>query len=230
MRFRGIFLVTFILFSATANATSCPEWVAKAVSIQGTVELRMAKTQSTSGKRWIAVKRGDSFCANDVVRVKTNGRAALILTNDTVLRLDQNSTITFTNLSENSASQLNLSEGIAHFISRVKQAFEVVTPFVNAAVEGTEFVVEVNDNQSQVTVFEGRVRVSNTSGEVLLGKNQTAVAKKGQSPLININLKPRDVVQWALYYPRVLDSSSYNSNKLINRAANKLAIGRVDEA
>lgn len=230
MRLWRILLVTLILFSATANAEQCPKWVAKAVSIQGTVELRASKTNSSSEKRWLPVKRGDSFCANDLVRVKSDSRAALILTNDTVLRLDQNSTITFTNLSANKASQISLSKGIAHFISRVKQAFEVVTPFVNAAVEGTEFVVTANDRQSQVTVFEGKVRVSNTLGEVLLTKNKTAVAKKGQAPVLNVHLKPRDVVQWALYYPRILDTSSSNSSRLINTAANKLSIGRVNEA
>ena len=246
MRFLGLTLVTFILFSATANATSCPKWVAKAISIQGTVELRQinnssnngsnSSSNSDTGKHWQMVKRGDTFCAKDVVRVKNNSRAALILTNDTVLRLDQNSTISFTNLSANNASQLNLSKGIAHFISRVKQAFEVVTPFVNAAVEGTEFVVAANDMQSEVTVLEGKVRVSNTLGEVLLTKNQSAVAKKGQAPLLNIKLKPRDAVQWALYYPRILDSGTADSNKsnksnnALNSAANKLAIGRVEEA
>ncbi len=230
MRFWRILLFSLILFSTAAKAEQCSEWVAKAVSIQGTVELRTSKISSNSGKRWLPVKRGDTFCSDDLVRVKSDSRAALILTNDTVLRLDQNSTITFTNLSANKASQLNLSEGIAHFISRVKQAFEVVTPFVNAAVEGTEFVVSVNDKQSQVTVFEGKVRVNNTLGEVLLTKNKTAVAKKGQGPVLSINLSPRDVVQWSLYYPRIVDTGSSNSKRLINSAANKLSLGRVKEA
>lgn len=228
MRFIGIFLVFLMLFSTTAQASPCPEWVAKAVSIQGTVELRMSKTQPNSAKRWLSVKRGDTFCANDVVRVKQNSRAALILTNDTILRLDQNSTITFTNLSANNDSTLNLSRGVAHFISRVKQAFEVVTPFVNAAVEGTEFVVAANNQHSHVSVLEGKVRVSNSSGEILLAKNQVAVARKGQAPVLDIKIKPRDTVQWALYYPRIVDSSS--SSSIINRAANKLALGRVTEA
>lgn len=228
MRFTVVILLTSMLFSTTAVAAPCPDWVAKAISIQGAVELRA--TNPTTQTRWAPVKRGDTFCAKDVVRVKANSRAALILANDTVLRLDQNSTITFTNLSANKASQLNLSKGIAHFISRVKQAFEVVTPFVNAAVEGTEFVVAANDKQSQVTVLEGKVRVSNTSGEVLLTKNQIAVAKKGQGPVLNVKLKPRDAVQWALYYPIIVDTTSSNSKKLINRAANKLAMGRVKQA
>lgn len=227
MRFLGISLVLLMLFSSTANAAACPEWVAKAISIQGNVQLRAVNIENTN-KRWVSVKRGDTFCANDVVRVKANSRAALILANDTVLRLDQNSTITFTGISANKASTLSLTEGIAHFISRVKQAFEVVTPFVNAAVEGTEFVVAANDNQSQVTVLEGKVRVSNPSGEILLAKNQVAMARKGQAPVLDIKIKPRDTVQWALYYPRIIDTSS--SNSLINRAASKLALGRVKEA
>ncbi|MCW9031854.1 MAG: FecR domain-containing protein, partial [Gammaproteobacteria bacterium] len=230
MRFLGIILVLLMLFSAPAKAAPCPEWVAKAVSIQGTVELRMSKVIPDSAKRWTSVKRGDTFCANDVVRVKANSRAALILTNDTVLRLDQNSTISFTNLSSNKASQLNLSQGVAHFISRVKQAFEVVTPFVNAAVEGTEFVVAANNNHSHVTVLEGKVRVSNPSGEILLAKNQVAVAKNGQAPVLDIKLKPRDTVQWALYYPNIIDTTSSSSQNLVNRAASKLALGRVKEA
>ena len=228
MRFLGLFLALLMLFSTTANANTCPDWVAKAVSIQGTVELRVSKTQADSSKRWTTVKRGDSFCANDVVRVKANSRAALILTNDTVLRLDQNTTITFTNLSANKASVLSLSKGIAHFISRVKQAFEVVTPFVNAAVEGTEFVVAANDQNSRVTVLEGKVRVSNTAGEILLAKNEVAVANKGQAPVRDITVKPRDSVQWALYYPEITDRTA--SSDIINRAASNLALGRVKEA
>jgi len=234
MRFRGIFLLILLLFSVTANAAPCPDWVGKAISVQGTVELRqaitVAKPGSTSAKRWRKINRGDTFCANDIVRVKANSRAAIILTNDTVLRLDQNSTITFTDLSASKASQLSLSKGIAHFISRIKHAFEVVTPFVNAAVEGTEFIVSAIDNQSEVTVFEGKVKVSNSLGEVLLTQNQTAVAKKDKSPLPKITLNPRETVQWALYYPDIVDSATKESNNIIKRAAGKLAVGRIPEA
>ena len=229
MRYWGIFL-PFLLLSVSVNAETCPDWVAKAISIQGTVELR--ETNTTSGKRWTKVKRGHTFCARDIVRVKNNSRAAVILTNDTILRLDQNSTITFANISASSASTLNLSQGVAHFISRVKQAFEVVTPFVNAAVEGTEFVVSVNETQSQVTVFEGAVRVSNAQGEVLLTQNQSASALKGQAPILKILVKPRDAVQWALYYPVIVNEKGVTTKakKEIISSANNLANGRVKQA
>lgn len=223
-------LLPLLLLSVSVNAETCPDWVAKAISIQGTVELR--ETNNTSGKRWTKVKRGHTFCANDIVRVKNNSCAAVILTNDTILRLAQNSTITFANISATSASTINLSKGIAHFISRVKQAFEVVTPFVNAAVEGTEFVVAVNDAQSAVTVFEGKVRVSNQQGEVLLTQNQSASASKGRAPILKTIIKPRDAVQWALYYPIIIDRHSVSAKDKQNiiNAANKLSSGQVTQA
>lgn len=229
MRYWG-FVLPFLLLSVSVNAETCPDWVAKAISIQGTVELR--ETNTTSGNRWTKVQRGHTFCANDIVRVKNNSRAAVILTNDTILRLDQNSTITFANISASSASTINLTKGIAHFISRVKQAFEVVTPFVNAAVEGTEFVVSVYQAQSQVTVFEGLVRVSNQQGEVLLAQNQTASALKGQAPVLKTVIKPRDAVQWALYYPVIVNENAVSASlkKEILSAAKLLASGRVEQA
>ena len=229
MRYWGFFIPFFFL-SVSVYAETCPEWVAKAISIQGTVELR--ETNATSGKRWTGVKRGHTFCANDIVRVKNNSRAAVILTNDTILRLDQNSTITFASISPTSASTINLSRGVAHFISRVKQAFEVVTPFVNAAVEGTEFVVTVNNAQSQVTVFEGKVRVSNPQGEVLLAQNQTASALKGQAPVLKTIVKPRDAVQWALYYPIILDQNTVTASnkKAMLGAVSQLANGQVQQS
>lgn len=235
MRYWGLFFFSFLLLSTSVKAATCSSWVAKAISIQGTVELR-STNNSASAKRWIEVKRGNTFCANDIVRVKNNSRAAIILANDTILRLDQNSTITFANISATSASTLNLSKGIAHFISRVKQAFEVVTPFVNAAVEGTEFVVAANATQIQVTVFEGKVRVSNKQGEVLLTQNQSASALKGQAPILKTIVKPRDAVQWALYYPVIVDQININAKakkqiaSQILGAANKLATGQVKQA
>ena len=46
--------------------------------------------------------------------------------------------------------------------------------------------------------------------------------------ITSIKIKPRDTVQWALYYPAIIDETS--SSSIINRAANKLALGRVKEA
>jgi len=193
-----------VLGTGVAVASSCQSWVAKIVSIQGIAEQRVLTNNQES---WQAVQTDTTFCPQDVLRVRENSRVALILSNDTLVRLDENTTITFTNISPDIDSTFDLKAGIAHFISRVKHAFKVITPFVNASIEGTEFVVAVNTDQAQVTVFEGKVRMTNDQGELLLLPGQSAIAKKDQAPVLNTTVKPRDAVQWALYYPSVIDSS-----------------------
>ena len=70
----------------------------------------------------------------------------------------------------------------AHFISRVPRSLKVNTPFVNAAIEGTEFVVAVGEADTTVTVFEGIVLTQNENGQVRLIQNESSIAKEGQAP------------------------------------------------
>lgn len=194
---------------AATAAEGCDPWVAQVASIQGDVEHRLAGTL-----QWHTVQRADVFCEGDEVRVRDNSRAALILINHTILRLDQNTTVTFTGLQPDQPAWLDLVQGVAHFISRVKQSFRVVTPFVNAAVEGTEFVVDVREQSAQITVFEGQVAARNAQGEVVLTSGQAAVAAASQAPVLQTVVRPREAVQWALYYPVIMDFDTNRFAKL----------------
>lgn len=53
---------------------------------------------------------------------------------------------------------LDLLRGVMHFITRVPQRLHIHSPFVNAAVEGTELVLRVGGAETELVVFEGRVR------------------------------------------------------------------------
>jgi len=224
-----IFLVGFLFVGLNSNpvyAYNCDNWVAKLQSTQGSVQVRQAiKNQTT--KQWIQVNRNDTFCKGDVLRVQENSRAALLLKNDTLLRLNQNTTITFTNLSPDKPSVVSVQTGFAHFISRVKAAFEVITPFINAAIEGTEFVVAVDNGKAEVTVFEGSVRAYNQYGEVRLSANQTAQAKDGQAPILILKAKPRDAVNWSLYYPLIIAAKADSFTK---QASLKISVGQIEAA
>jgi len=194
-------LLTYL--SAPVVAEECVETMATATAIEGVVEKRQK-----SGTVWEKVIAQDTFCVGDMVRTQLNSRAGLYLNNNSILRLNELSTVTFTGPSSQGASQLNLKKGIAHFISRIKQRFEVLTPYVNAAVDGTEFVVAVDTGHSNVTVLEGRVQVSNEQGEVSLTQGETALAQAGQAPALQTRVQPWDAVSWALYYPAVSDFSA----------------------
>ena len=203
LRYSLFLPLAYLLFSPAVMAEECAEIMATVTSAQGIVEKRQK-----SGTTWKNVVAQDTFCADDMVRTQLNSRAALYLNNNSILRLNELSAVTFTRSPSQGTSQLDLKKGIAHFISRIKQRFEVLTPYVNAAVDGTEFVVAVDAGYSKVTVLEGRVRVSNEQGEIRLTQGETAQARAGEAPALQTRVQPWDAVSWALYYPAVSDFSA----------------------
>ena len=214
--------------AAAATAGQCAEAVARAVSIQGTVEAR-----GQAGGTWHRLVPEDTLCAGDQVRTRAHSRAALYLNNDTILRLGQHSTVSFTGLARGQASWLDLKAGMAHFISRLKQHFEVITPYVNAGVDGTEFVVEVAGEQAEITVLEGRVRAKNEHGEVQLGDGAAALARAGEAPVRRLQVQPWNAVTWALHYPTVIDYRALAAAPPTRRAVlmpSLQAYGRGDSA
>ena len=167
-----------------------------------------------------------------------NSRASLSLINESVLRLNANSAITVQEFRDNKTSLIDMFKGAAHFFSRRPNSLEVTTPYVVAGVRGTEFFIRVEEDQTFISIFEGGVLASNEAGEVNLASGQSAVAKKGQAPVLTTVVRPRDAVQWALYYPPVVyapgkaDMAEDLENPvfLANRAANSLAVGSIDAA
>jgi tetratricopeptide (TPR) repeat protein len=187
---------------------------------------------------WQPVKLNDTYCPGDVIRVEERGRADVALVNQPVLRLDQNTTITLGGVKEERTSLVELAKGAAHFFSRVRRNLEVVTAFVNAGVEGTEFFIRVEEDQTFISIFEGKVLASNEAGKLMLTSGQAAVAEAGKAPVLRVVVRPRDAVHWALYYPPVIyvppkkapAEDTSDPRFLAHRASLLLAVGRVDEA
>ncbi|MGH8569699.1 MAG: tetratricopeptide repeat protein, partial [Gammaproteobacteria bacterium] len=50
------------------------------------------------------------------------------------------------------------------------------------------------------------MRLSNPAGQLLVASGEAAIAPQGQAPQRRIVVKPRQAVEWALYYPPLLDS------------------------
>ena len=197
----------------------CKEWVGKVVSAEGLVEARRVSTDN-----WQPTTVGETFCPGDKLRVES-WRAAIVLSNETIIRLDQGTTITFTEIENKETSWLELLEGIVHFISRVPQSLTITTPFVNATVEGTEFVIRVDSKETNVWVLEGTVRVENTLGKLLLEGGDAAVTRAEEGPQRRLDIHPRDAVQWALYYPPLLDVRT-NAVTGLNQESLQAALGQ----
>ncbi len=209
MRSLKALLFTLTLFSTmfagnlrpcARAAETCEKWVAKVVSAQGNIQVRRAGETG-----WVPAALNDSFCAGDMIRVQEKGRAAVVLSNEATLRLDQNTTITFAGLEKKRTFLLELLSGAAHFLSRIPRSLSVTTPFVNGTVEGTEFYVRVEQEQTFLSVFAGRVLAANEAGSVVLESGQSVVVRTGQEPTPHLVVRPRDSVHWALYYPPIID-------------------------
>ena len=207
---RRIYFITWCALSISLIVSSpnlvsaeerCTAWVGKVVSAEGVIQARRVAHTT-----WEPTKVGETFCPGDKLRVET-WRASIVLVNETIIRLDQGTTITFTEIENEESSWLELLEGLVHFLSRVPKNLTITTPFVNATVEGTEFVIRVDTNETNVWVLEGTVRVENPLGNLLLKGGDAAVTREGEGPKKQLDVRPRDAVQWALYYPPLLDVS-----------------------
>jgi tetratricopeptide (TPR) repeat protein len=193
-------LAMSLLLPGLAVAETCATWVAQIVSVQGSVEV-----YRTGATEWRPVQLHEIFCPGDRLRVQEHSRAALVLRNDTNLRLDQNTTLIFTGTTQARTSLLDLLLGTIYFFSHRPRSLHINTPFVNAGMEGTEFLVTVTRSQTSLSIFEGRITAANEAGSLTLAGGQGAVAVEGQAPASYPVVRPRDEVQWALYYPPIFD-------------------------
>lgn len=201
LRFPLFFVALLVLLSPWARADEhCTPWVARIVSFQGQV-----KVTPVGEDRWRPAQLRETFCAGDSVRIEARSRATIRLQGGTDIRLDAGTIVTFSSMEPKQSSWLELLKGTIHLISRFPYQLEVRTPFVNAAVEGTEFVVRVEPEQVLLWVFEGRVLFHNPAGRLTLTSGEAAVAEVGKAPVRRLLVQPREAVQWALYYPSLID-------------------------
>lgn len=161
--------------------------------------------QASPDEEWLAVPIGFRFCYGERVQTLKH-RAALRLSNDTLVRLNENSAIHF--LPEQESFFVELLNGAAHFLSRTKKRFEVKAPYMNAAVDGTEFSVEADEQANSVAVFEGEVNVH--TGEHLTrlrnGQRTSTDAKQQPGPVERISL--HNAASWTLHYPPIFSTNS----------------------
>jgi Tfp pilus assembly protein PilF/opacity protein-like surface antigen len=222
-----------VFFPVDGACQSCEQWAVKVVSVQGDVHARKA-----GQSKWLRVKLNDTYCPGDMIRVKEYSRTLIVLANETTIRLDQNTTTTVIGFDKEETFLIELIKGIMHFFSRSPRRLKVETPFVNATVEGTEFFVRVEPEQTFLSIFEGRVAATNKVGSLMLNSGQSATAKAGQAPALRVVVEPRDAVHWALYYPPVIyvppgevpKEDMRDPRFLAYRASQRLAVGRVDAA
>ena len=167
-------------------------WVSKVISLQGIVLVRR------QGQiRWQPVKLNDTFFVGDQICIETNSRAGIVLNNDVVMRLDQDTTLIFSAIEKERTFIFRLLEGAANFFSHRPRSLKILTPFVNGVVKGTEFYVQVDAKQAHIDLFEGRILAENEHGTLELAKGEGALARAGKAPQRYLLVQPREACSGA---------------------------------
>ncbi len=209
-----LFLVLLLITNAYAD-NRCPNIVGRFTSIEGKVEVR-----PESGGGWHTVTLDYPLCEADTVRVGEHSRAAIQLVSHAVLRLDQSTTLQFIDVSDDSEqwTWLDLGRGTIQSFSRAPWRVKIKAPFLKGLIEGTEFYAQAEPNQSRLVVLEGRIKVENEYGSATVDPGKEAISQAGATLRLQTVVRPRDAVQWALYYPPVLAVLDGRTNNLPDEA------------
>jgi Tfp pilus assembly protein PilF len=197
---RLVSVMTFICVPFFAEAVEKDE-IARLYSKHGIVEARL-----NGSDEWQGVDLNTIFKAGDAIRVGKFGRAGVLFADERLIRLNSRASIVFKRLDDT----LEVKKGKVHFFSRKLLNYpKIKTPTVSASIRGTEFVIDVSEKESVISIIDGAVECSNDYGSSRASKGEKIVATKSAAPQTSLILNPHDAVQWALHYPSLLDLNDF---------------------
>lgn len=164
----------------------------------------------TGGKiDWLKALPNQSLAIGDRIRTRQHSRATLVNNQGFIIwRLQSNSYVDITqSLLNPGKPTLNLQEGAAFLFGRSpEKKMDFTTPGLQCTTHGTQILARVMpDGKSYIQVLEGRVDMENAAGKLSLQAGEAGEAAVGQAPHRTAVIEAKNILQWALYYPAVLD-------------------------
>jgi Tfp pilus assembly protein PilF len=200
-------LVIAALMSLTSgvfgqNAASGPKETVLLMA-SGTVEVAPPGTSNYS-----VAHPNQVLHVGDQIRTGKNSRATVRLSNLSVIRVYELTTMAIrppTKAEQNAA--IELKSGATYFFNRDKpNETQFETPSSSGAIRGTEFNLSVDDNgRTELALLDGQVLLNNAHGSLQVDSGERAVVDKDQAPQKSPLLNAINIIQWALYYPAILD-------------------------
>ena len=161
-----------------------------------------AQTQSEGTPEWRLAQFNQALAAGDRVRTGLGARAALVLADQTQLRLHENTEIQIQQVASGALRALTaLAVRVGRVWTQTRRVdgseLRMQTATATLGIRGTDWDVQVGeDGSTLVTVLSGQVRVSNDHGELQLTSQEAALAEPGKAPVKLMLSAPRDRVQW----------------------------------
>ena len=163
------------------------------VELQGTAEVASGTVAT-----WVPVQTNQILHPFDRLRTGANSRIAFLWSDRSVVSFGALTEIEV--LPPDSADAqcgLHLLRGVISFFHRDKPGrLRGITRGAIAGVEGTEFVMAVDDSErTTLSVIDGKVRFGNDQATLQLTNGQQAVAEPGRAPVRTAGFIANNVLQ-----------------------------------
>lgn len=168
----------------------------------------IVQTAPSGAATWSKASVKQSLSVGERIRTRQRSRAVLALTGLYTARLDQFTTVEITPaLVDSKKPRLDITGGAAFIFSREPTGeMDIRLPAANAALRGTQLFARVlPGGKSQIQVFEGLVELRNYHGRLTLKPGEAGEAVPGLAPRRTAVIEANNILQWALYYPAVID-------------------------
>jgi len=189
-------------FSQAAPA-SPPGSEIRIVEIQGAVEVF---PKSATG--WSVARTNQVLHSFDRIHTASNSRVALRWSDESIVSFGASTELEILPPpSPGDQAGLHMIRGIVSFFHRDQPGrIHIITRGTVAGVEGTEFALAVDDaDTTTLSVIDGKVRIGNAQGSLLLTNGEQAVTELGKAPVRTAGFIANNLLQWCFYYPAVLD-------------------------
>jgi tetratricopeptide (TPR) repeat protein len=173
------------------------------VEAQNVVEISPA-----GAKTWVLTQTNQVLYPHDRLRTGPDSRVALRWSDESAVQFGPSTELEVLPPHEADAlAGLHLVHGVISFFHRDKLGrIRVVTRGAVAGIEGTEFVLAVDDtDRTTVSVIDGKVNFGNEQATLVLTNGEQAAADLGKAPARTAGFVANNLLQWAFYYPAVLD-------------------------
>ena len=189
-----------LIMLAIAPAVNGQE--AKVVEKEGKVVVTKAGTKP------IPAEVGVGLAARDKLGTGESSRAVLQMSDKWFARVDEETDVEImpSAFGAKDKDALKVALGGAFVYSREEEGeLKIQTPLATGGLRGTQLMVRVRaDGKTLMQVLEGEVDLANDFGRVRLQSGEAGEAEVGQAPRKTAVIETRNLLQWALYYPAVL--------------------------
>jgi tetratricopeptide (TPR) repeat protein len=188
------------LFHQTAGAAEPAAGQVVVLEFEGVVEVARAGSAV-----WQPASTNLELRAEDRLRTGRRSRAVVRLSEYNTLRMGE---LGLLQMPPERTGPFGLWRGLFYFFHRDKPGtIPARTPTTSTLVRGTEFNVQVEETgRTTLSLIDGEVEMTNEFGRLALRSGEAGVVEPGQAPRRAPMIEAINVIQWALYYPAVLDA------------------------